>query len=85
MIRMAMTPIHKIPTDNSTLTLAGIVNEELGMHGGWDIPEAFLNSLAHDRKEDSLSCMMDWAMQIRQEMGISWGECIRAASILYYG
>jgi hypothetical protein len=85
MISMSMTPIHKIPLEADSPSLVSIVKGELDMHGAWNIPQAFLNSLAHDQNEDHLSIMMDWAMQIRQEMGISWGECINAASILYYG
>lgn len=85
MISMSMTPIHKIPLEADSPSLVSMVKGELDMHGSWNISQAFLNSLAHDQKEDSLSVMMDWAMQIRNEMGISWGECINAASILYYG
>jgi hypothetical protein len=61
------------------------VRDELGIDGKWTIQDAFLNSLVHDKDEDRLSVLLDWAMQIRNEMGISWGESIRAASILFYG
>jgi hypothetical protein len=82
---MTMTPIHKIPLESDSPPLHAIVRDELGIDGKWTIQDAFLNSLVHDKDEDRLSVLLDWAMQIRNEMGISWGESIRAASILFYG
>jgi hypothetical protein len=35
--------------------------------------------------EEHTSMMLDWAAQLRDETGRSWGECIRTAQIMYYG
>jgi len=81
-----MTPIHKIPQMDSEKSLARIVEGELRTSGGIEnVQGELLKLIDHDGNEESFSCMMDWAMQIRNHLGISWAESIYAASILFYG
>ena len=82
---MSMTPIRRIPQMDSALPLSAIVSAELQNRPNLTLHEILGEMLLHDSDSDSFGCMMDWAMQIRQEFGISWAECIDAASILYYG
>ena len=35
--------------------------------------------------EDHFSVFLDWAMQLRESTGRSWGECLEYAAILYFG
>ena len=82
---MSMTPIHRIPQGDSGMTLATIVSMELGNCPKLSTQAILQDLIAHDSDNDSFGVMMDWAMQIRDSLGISWGESIHAASILYYG
>lgn len=83
---MGMTPIARIPFEADSPPLHTIVKGELDSLGRYrGIAQALEDAITHDQKEDSLSVMLDWAMQIRNEMGISWGESIDAAMILFYG
>jgi hypothetical protein len=65
------------------MTLSQIVNAE--RIGHIDIKDSIIDCFSHDETETHLSIMLDWAMQIRNDLGIEWGECIRISSILYYG
>ena len=80
---MTMKPIHKIPLDGNTVS--ELVDTENDVFAKYRFAEEMRNSLNHADDEDGNTIMMDWAMQIRSELGISWGECIHAASILFYG
>lgn len=80
---MTMTPIHRIPLGDDTLALT--VSRELDSLGEYSFAFEMKETLRHSDDESANTIMMDWAMQIRMELGISWGECIRAASILFYG
>jgi hypothetical protein len=84
---MTMTPINRIPQGDSDLTLAKLVSHELSNLGRGDSPigDMLAQLIDHDGNQDSLSCCMDWAMQIRAELGIDWGSAIDAAMILFYG
>lgn len=80
-----MKPIHKIPMMDSEFTLAQIVNMELIDDGNGFFTQNVLTDLIDHDETDGFDVMMDWAMQIRSELGIGWGESLRAASVLYYG
>lgn len=77
------TPINRIPLEDKTIgqCVNAEINTDLLIQS---ISQEMLSLLAHDQKSDSLSCCMDWAMQIR-DAGYDWGTAIRIASILYYG
>lgn len=49
------------------------------------ITGALLDAISHTEDQNHLSIMLDWAAQIRDEMGISWEECIGVAMTLYFG
>lgn len=80
---MINTPIHKIPADGNSLAFT--VAAELDSRNSISLHEQLESVIAHDNEEKHLSVMLDWAMQIRSELGISWSESIDAAMILYYG
>jgi hypothetical protein len=81
-----MIPIHKIPMEMDSPPLHAIVRGELdGLPRERNTATELQNAIYHSRDENHISCMMDWAMQIRMECGYSWGDCIEAAMILYYG
>lgn len=84
---MTMTPIHRIPKGDSEYTLAKTVSLEIQNLGyeGITTGDSLAQLIDHDGNEDTLSCCMDWAMEIRDSLGISWGESIQAAMILFYG
>jgi hypothetical protein len=92
---MGMRPIHRIPQlDNEGKTLASIVQGELGGMPPMAHPAISAELLAAlhysgpgnpEKQEEFLECFLDWAMQIRSELGIDWGMALKAASILYYG
>ena len=82
---MSMTPIHRIPRMDSALPLSAVIAAELENRPNLTLHEILGEMLLHDSDENSFGILMDWAMQIRSEFGISWAECIDAASILYYG
>lgn len=80
-----MTPINRIPQLDSELPLNALIAGEMKN----DNPEIgdMLRELAdHARgNQEHLSCTMDWAMQIRDELGIDWGNAIEVAMTLYFG
>lgn len=69
------------------MTLAQLVNSELTNLGYHGIPagDSLAQLIDHDGNQETLGCCLDWAMQIRAELGIDWGEAIQAAMILFYG
>lgn len=83
---MSMTPIHRIPKGDSEQTLAMTVYGELGAKG---MPVSLAEILeamhSHTLDENHLSITLDWAMEIRNSLGISWSESIDAAMTLYFG
>jgi hypothetical protein len=80
-----MTPINRIPMEADSGTLNAIVRGELDNRDINSLTDMITEFNHHDQSENGLSCTLDWAMQIRQELGYSWSECIDAAMILYYG
>ena len=82
---MSMTPIHRIPRMDSALPLSAIIAAELQNCPKLSTQGILEDLIRHDSDENSFGIMMDWAMQIRETLGISWGESLHAASILYYG
>lgn len=80
-----MTPINRIPQMDSETSLAQIVSAELRNRSVIPLAQQLEAAFCHDQSEDGLSCMLDWAMQIRSEFGISWSESIDAAMTLFYG
>jgi len=79
-----MRPINRIPLEADAPPLHAIVKGELGT----DTPSA-LNELValihYSKDDDSINTTLDWAMQIRDELGIDWASAIRVAGIMYYG
>ena len=82
---MTMTPINRIPMEADSGTLNAIVRGELDNRDINSLTDMITEFNTHDQSENGLSITLDWAMQIRQELGYSWSECIDAAMILYYG
>lgn len=79
-----ITPIHRIPQINDGHSLIETILAEM-TESPSDTHESLIGLSDHCSEESHLECTMDWAMQIRAEYGIPWGECIRIASILYFG
>lgn len=82
---MTMTPIHRIPVLNDGVSLADAVRGELDNRDALSLADALRDAVSHDESENGLSVMLDWAMQVRMEFGISWSESIDYAMIAYYG
>ena len=81
-----MKAIARIPMEMDSPPLHRMVRGELdAIPRERNTADELQNAISHSRDEEHISCMMDWAMQIRQELGYSWGDCIDAAMILYYG
>ncbi len=78
---MTMTPINRIPKEE--FSLEQIVSAEMGNRS---LPEVFLELHTHSKgNAEHISCCMDWAMEIRDRMGIEWGNAIDVAMTLYFG
>jgi hypothetical protein len=84
---MTMTPIHRIPQGDSGQTLGKTVSDEIQSlgYGGIPVGDSLAQLIDQDGNQETLGICMDWAMQIRAELGISWGESIQAAMVLLYG
>jgi hypothetical protein len=84
---MTMTPIHRIPAGDTESNLSSRVSAELKALGEGNAvtADSLRELISHDSNEETLSCCMDWAMQIRAETGLDWGSSIEAAMILFYG
>lgn len=82
-----MHPIARIPLEIESPPLHSIVHGELNSLGGKPDPASSLEELisAANGDPDPIQDCLDWAMQIRSEMGIDWGSSIEAAMILYFG
>ena len=82
-----MRPINRIPMEIDSPPLHTIVHGELKNTFRAASLSAELQFQIDHTDEDSehFECMMDWAMQIRSELGIDWQSAIRAASILFFG
>lgn len=87
--RMGMKPIHRIPQLDSEGTLAQTVSGELKTmppRPDFSITSELIAGIHYNGdNEEHLECWLDWAMQIRSELGIDWGTALKIASILYYG
>ena len=80
---MAMQAIARIPLDAETPNIATLVeNREFDAEIGDKLRELADHAAGNQMH---LSNCMDWAMQIRDNLGITWGECIDAAMTLYFG
>ena len=77
-----MRPINRIPLNGNSLS--AIVEMESG-NGEPDADEAMRELTSHSQNPDHLECTMDWAMQIRSELGLDWGTAIDIAMTLYFG
>jgi hypothetical protein len=78
-----MTPIHRIPMEGDSPSLAKMVEDETP--GTYTAISQLTELIVHSQSDDHLTCALDWAMQIRSELGIDWGTAIRAAAVLYFG
>lgn len=95
---MTNTPIHRIPLEADSSPLHQIVQAELNGRQTTTAAE-LLAALHYSRvrldggvlgnsaltQEQALTCLLDWAMQIRSELGIDWASSLNAASVLYFG
>lgn len=83
---MTMTPIHRIPR-TSDASIEMIVEAESRMlKPGMRISDAFIDAIDTRPEADSHNAiMMDWAAQLRMELGIDWASCLRIAAIMYFG
>lgn len=81
-----MRPIPRIPTNGTPIAVTVHSElESLGI-GNSNASNSLAELLSHcDGDNDHLQNCMDWAMQIRAELGIDWGSAIEAAMILYFG
>lgn len=80
-----MTPINRIPQMDSNLQFMIAAEMDRTDYHAIPLAEQLEALHSHDEKEDSLSCTLDWAMQIRMEFGLSWSECIDLAMTFFYG
>ena len=82
-----MRPISRIPLEIDSPPLHAIVRGELNSLGGKpDASNSLAELVSHcEGDNEHLQNCMDWAMQIRAELGIDWGSSIEAAMILYFG
>lgn len=82
-----MRPISRIPLEIDSPPLHTIVHGELQSLGigNSEVGNSMGELLSHCEDSESLNDCMDWAMQIRSELGIDWGSAIEAAMILYFG
>lgn len=64
-------------------SLAKMVEDETP--GSYTAIAQLAELIEHSQSDQHLTCALDWAMQIRSELGIDWGSSIRAASVLYFG
>lgn len=83
---MTNQPIYRIPLDGMTLSLTDLMDVE-GPHDNNPLTamQNEVDAQRVDSKPEDTSIMLDWAAQLRNETGRSWGECIRTAQIMYYG
>lgn len=82
---MTMQPINRIPLEAESPTLHAIVQGELRNRAVISLSEQLESLFTHDDSEKGLECTLDWAMQIRSELGIDWSSAIDAAMTLFYG
>lgn len=85
---MPMRPINRIPLEIDSPPLHTIVHGELNSlgSGNSDAANSIGELLSHSGGDsESINACMDWAMQIRSEMGIDWGSAVEAAMVLYFG
>ena len=82
-----MTPINRIPLDATLMpSLEALVQRELEGRDTRALGDLMIELADHAAgNETHISITLDWAMEIRDRMGISWAECIDAAMILYFG
>lgn len=81
--------IMRIPTEQTPLEtlvieeLNSLRNSPPGPHK--DIHWQLMELLQHDHDDNAIASCMDWAMQIRERMGLSWAISVEVAMVLYYG
>jgi hypothetical protein len=76
-----MTPIHRIPRDGDT-TLTQTIDTE----GPHPMPgDALAHLVDHTGDQQAINTTLDWAMQLRDETGRDWGECISTAMTMFFG
>ena len=78
---MTNTPITRIPLGDVPLHTQ-VLNEKGGAHA---LDDQLMHLATHDDNAGRLTTTLDWAMQIRNEFGLPWAECINIAMIFYYG
>ena len=82
---MTMTPINRIPLEADSPALHEIVMGELRNRSVISLEEQVEALITHSADDIHISCTLDWAMQIRAELGIDWSSAIDAAMVLYFG
>jgi hypothetical protein len=85
----AIKGIMRIPTEENSLEsivmteLNSLRNSPPAPHE--DIHWQLMELLQHDKDDSAIATCLDWAMQIRERMGLSWAISVEIAMILYYG
>lgn len=87
-----MVPIPVDDEDDDSSTIQQRADEELKAIGGSDSLENQLYETGrayydrHNPDEDlHVEVHLDWAAQIRLQTNMSWADCLKVASIWYYG
>lgn len=79
-------PIHRIPLEIDSPPLHQIVQGELEGKDQRNAAQCMIELVAHSKgNEEHILVTLDWAMQIRESMGMDWGNAIDAAMTLYFG
>jgi hypothetical protein len=76
-----MTPIHRIPREDSP-SLVRIIDVE-GPHP--EAGDALAQLIDHTGDQQAISITLDWAAQLRDDTGRAWGECISTAMTMFFG
>jgi hypothetical protein len=79
-----MTPIHRIPKEGNSLEFIVAAERDMGL-GNPEVGDILAELIDHSGNQESLSITLDWAMEIRNSQGISWGESISLAMTLFFG
>lgn len=82
---MTTRRITRLPDDYER----GNAGKELDINSGVlregiELTEEFME-LSSEGSYEAQEIVLDWAMAIRHEENLPWAECIRAASIFYFG
>ena len=79
-----MRPISRIPKTDSSHSLAELFQIEQIQNR--DAADAMTELVSHSKGNPyHINCCLDWAMEIRDSLGIDWGTAIEFAMRMYFG